>query len=107
MLRAIAQPDWGEAWAADGDGFAFIPANRYFDLSVYESETGRRIAETTISALERGGFRFDGSDLMPPEIGLEGAFLDGMVRYFQEGPDSLEGIMADVEAAWVALESES
>ncbi len=72
----------------------------------FPSAAGRRIAETVRLAIEHQGFRFDGSDLTPPEIGL-GAFLDGMVRYFKEGHQSLEGIMADVEAAWVDLESES
>jgi len=42
---------------------------------------------------------------MPPEIGLD-SFLDGMLQYFKEGPDSLEAIMADIEADWVALESD-
>jgi alpha-glucoside transport system substrate-binding protein len=52
-------------------------------------------------ALEGGTGGFDASDLMPPEVG-SGAFWTGMVEYMQGGPDSLQGILDDIEAAWPA-----
>lgn len=52
-------------------------------------------------ALSSGTARFDASDLMPGEVGA-GSFWTGMVRYMQEGPDSLKGVLDDIEASWPA-----
>jgi len=49
-----------------------------------------------------GGFgRFDASDLMPAEVGA-GSFWTGMVRYMQDGPDSLQAVLDEIEASWPA-----
>ena len=50
-------------------------------------------------ALESGTGRFDASDLMPAEVG-SGSFWTGMMDYMREGPDSLETVLADIEASW-------
>jgi len=42
---------------------------------------------------------FDASDQMPPAVG-SGSFWTGMVQYMQEGPDSLQGVLDDIEASW-------
>jgi len=42
---------------------------------------------------------FDASDQMPPEVG-QGSFWTGMVQYMQGGPDSLEGILQDIDDSW-------
>jgi len=42
---------------------------------------------------------FDASDQMPPEVG-SGSFWTGMVDYMKNGPDSLEGILQDIENSW-------
>jgi alpha-glucoside transport system substrate-binding protein len=44
---------------------------------------------------------FDASDQMPPEVG-SGSFWTGMVEYVQQGPNSLKGVLADVESSWPA-----
>jgi alpha-glucoside transport system substrate-binding protein len=44
---------------------------------------------------------FDASDQMPPEVG-SGSFWTGMVEYMQKGPDSLDGILQDIEDSWPA-----
>ena len=44
---------------------------------------------------------FDASDQMPPEVG-SGSFWTGMVEYLQQGPDSLQGILDEIEASWPA-----
>jgi hypothetical protein len=36
---------------------------------------------------------------MPPEVG-SGSFWTGMVQYMQEGPDSLDGILQDIDDSW-------
>jgi len=52
-------------------------------------------------ALAGGTGRFDASDLMPTAVGA-GSFWVGMVEYMQGGPDSLEGVLADIESTWPA-----
>jgi alpha-glucoside transport system substrate-binding protein len=50
-------------------------------------------------ALETGTGRFDASDLMPAAVG-SGSFWTGMIEYMQGGPDSLAGVLDDIEASW-------
>ena len=38
---------------------------------------------------------------MPGEVGA-GSFWTGMVRYMQEGPGSLSGVLDDIESSWPA-----
>jgi alpha-glucoside transport system substrate-binding protein len=52
-------------------------------------------------ALANGTGGFDASDLMPPAVG-SGSFWTGMVDYMKGGPDSLQGILDDIEASWPA-----
>jgi alpha-glucoside transport system substrate-binding protein len=52
-------------------------------------------------ALAAGTGRFDASDMMPPAVG-SGSFWTGMVEYMQGGPDSLSGILDEIEASWPA-----
>jgi alpha-glucoside transport system substrate-binding protein len=56
-------------------------------------------SEILTTALEEDTGRFDASDLMPAEVG-SGSFWTGMIEYVQSGPDSLEGVLADIEASW-------
>jgi alpha-glucoside transport system substrate-binding protein len=51
--------------------------------------------------LKNGTAGFDASDQMPPAVG-SGSFWTGMVKYMQEGPDSIEGILDDIEKSWPA-----
>ena len=52
-----------------------------------------------IEATQGGTGRFDASDLMPAQVG-SGSFWTGMVTYMQQGPDSLSGVLDDIEASW-------
>jgi alpha-glucoside transport system substrate-binding protein len=56
-------------------------------------------SEVLTKALKEGTGRFDASDLMPTEVG-SGTFWTGMIEYVRNGPDSLEGVLADIEASW-------
>jgi len=51
--------------------------------------------------LKNGTAGFDASDLMPPAVG-QGSEWTGMVKYMQQGPDSIEGILDDIEKSWPA-----
>ena len=66
----------------------------------------RTMAELGHDALVADQLRFDASDMMPAEIGAD-LMWKAMVEWFDQGPDELERIFAEVEAAWVALESTS
>jgi alpha-glucoside transport system substrate-binding protein len=51
--------------------------------------------------LAQGTGGFDAGDQMPPEVG-SGTFWTGMIEYMQQGPDSLQGVLDDIEASWPA-----
>jgi DNA-binding SARP family transcriptional activator/serine/threonine protein kinase/ABC-type glycerol-3-phosphate transport system substrate-binding protein len=97
VMKYIASPAYGQASVEAAVGH--IPANIRFDLDRILNPTERRIAEMTHAALRGDGFRFDASDLMPVEVGA-GTFWAGMIDWFVEGPDALDGIMAGIEADW-------
>ena len=61
-----------------------------FDASQYADETTRAIAQ---SAADADVFRFDGSDLMPADVG-SGTFWTGMVDWVsgQSSEDTLKAI---------------
>ncbi len=73
----------------------FLSAHQDVDLDVYP-EGQRRIAEIL---LEADTVRFDGSDLMPGEVGT-GTFWSGIVDYIS-GED-LDAILEDIDASWPA-----
>jgi alpha-glucoside transport system substrate-binding protein len=50
-------------------------------------------------ALANGTAGFDAGDQMPAQVG-SGSFWTGMVEYMQQGPDSLETVLADIDASW-------
>lgn len=100
VLKAMASPDFGRNLAATG---AWILPHRQFDLDNYPNPVDRRVAASLQTALDDGTFRFDASDLMPPEIGL-GAFGEGLVSILASGPDTIEDVLAAIDAEWIALE---
>ncbi len=52
-------------------------------------------------SLTSGTGRFDASDLMPAEVG-SGSFWNGMVQYTEEGPDSAQDVLDEIESSWPA-----
>ena len=79
-------------------GVGFISANQRFDTTRY-GPFEQRQAELIYAALADDTFRFDGSDLMPPEIGTESVLgRDDPLR--GGGPESLDSILAELDAAW-------
>jgi len=56
-------------------------------------------SEVLTASLKDGTGRFDASDLMPAAVG-QGSFWTGMVKYLQDGPDSLDGVLDDIQASW-------
>ena len=67
----------------------------------YVNEILADSSEVLTAALQEGTGRFDASDLMPAAVG-SGAFWTGMVNYMQQGPDSLQSVLEEIDAAWPA-----
>ena len=73
-------------------------ANRRFDVDNF-APFWRVQAELVYAAMGSDTFRFDASDLMPPEIG-EDLFWKAMMTYAAEGPGSLDRLLTELDAAW-------
>lgn len=65
----------------------------------YANEILAGASEVLTEALKEDTGRFDASDLMPAAVG-SGSFWTGMVEYVRGGPDSLDGVLADIEASY-------
>jgi alpha-glucoside transport system substrate-binding protein len=78
-----------------------ISPNANVQSSCYANEILGQASETVTQALQSGDARFDASDAMPSAVG-SGSFWTGMVKYLQGGPDTLEGVLADIDKSWPA-----
>jgi phosphonate transport system substrate-binding protein len=65
------------------------------DLNWYSDDVERGIAELVANATS---VRFDGSDLMPGEVGA-GSFWTGMTDYFSGVADA-DTVLAEIDASW-------
>ena len=65
----------------------------------YHNDILAGASEILADALTTGTGRFDASDLMPATVG-SGSFWTGMLEYMRSGPDSLEGVLDDIENSW-------
>jgi alpha-glucoside transport system substrate-binding protein len=65
----------------------------------YTDELLAGASEVLTEALSSGTGRFDASDLMPAEVG-SGSFWTGMIDYVRGGPDSIDGVLDDIEESW-------
>jgi ABC-type glycerol-3-phosphate transport system substrate-binding protein len=95
MVRFLLSRDFGAGIVRTGE---FLSPDRHFDPENY-LPFQRRQAEALQTALASDSFRFDASDLMPRPIGDE-VFFRAMMTYLDEGPDSLDRILAELDAAW-------
>ncbi len=96
FVRYLLSPRYGHTLSLGET--PFISPSQAFDLANYDPFE-RHQAEVINAALAADAFRFDASDLMPPEIGAE-LFWDAMMRYAAEGPESLDQILTELDAAW-------
>jgi alpha-glucoside transport system substrate-binding protein len=95
-IRAVMQYfSTGEGirgWLAAGGALGM---QKDVDLSWYGSDLERDIATLVNDATS---VRFDGSDLMPGEVGA-GSFWKGMTDYFS-GAQPLDTVLAEIDASW-------
>jgi alpha-glucoside transport system substrate-binding protein len=80
-------------------GSSRISANINVGPDCYANQILADSAVVLTDAIANDTGRFDASDLMPGEVGA-GSFWTGMVEYMQEGPDSLQGILEEIESSW-------
>jgi hypothetical protein len=112
FVRSVMSPEWGTLWAAHPSG-VFLPFNAGFEVEQCRAtelpeavnEVRVRLCREARDGVADGLWRFDASDLMPrhigaiTEFGTPGAFLQGMLDYVEHGPDNVDQVLADIEAA--------
>jgi DNA-binding SARP family transcriptional activator/ABC-type glycerol-3-phosphate transport system substrate-binding protein len=96
VVSFLLSPEFGTEMA--GFNLGFLSPNQRVDLDRYP-DGWRQLTELLDASLAVDTFRWDGSDLMPSSIG-EGRFWGAMMKYVRKGPESLDGILAELEAAW-------
>lgn len=92
VMRFITSPEFGGPWAEAG---GWLSPHTTFDAERYPDETTRGIAQM---AVEADVFRYDGSDVMPREVG-SGSFWTGMVN-FQNGSQTAQETAEQIESTW-------
>jgi alpha-glucoside transport system substrate-binding protein len=91
FMYYLTTSEAGEAWMKIGGSlFAYKDQN----LKLYPSAINKELAKILINAKV---FKFDGSDLMPSEVGA-GSFWKEMVNYVT-GKD-LDKVLDDIEKSW-------
>lgn len=95
MIEFLQAPISHELWMAQG---GFLTPHTGVNPATYASDTLRAQGEILQNATT---FRFDGSDLMPGEIGA-GAFWTGMVDYTTGTP--AEEVAKGIQTRWDAIQ---
>jgi alpha-glucoside transport system substrate-binding protein len=99
VMRAITSPDWGSGWARTGTPLDFVPPHRDFDVGQFQDPIMSSIAAQLADAVEADMFRFDGSDLMPYEIGF-GPLLTELTEFVSDPNKTARETLAAVEQSW-------
>lgn len=94
LMEFLKTPIAHEIWMAQS---GFLTPFKSANTDVFASDTQRSLNDILTNATT---FRFDGSDLMPGEIGA-GAFWTGMVDY-TTGADAAT-VAADIQARWDSI----
>lgn len=94
LMEFLKTPIAHEIWMAQS---GFLTPFKSANTDVFASDTQRSLNDILTNATT---FRFDGSDLMPGEIGA-GAFWTGMVDY-TTGADAAT-VAADIQARWESI----
>jgi len=92
VMEFFTTPESASGWLETGGALA---AHQTATPEMYGVDLERGIAELVAQATS---FRFDGSDLMPGEVG-GGSFWKGMTDYVSGAAD-LETVLAEIDASW-------
>ena len=94
VMEFMTVPESAKGWLENGGALA---THLTATPDMYGSDVERGIAELVAEATS---FRFDGSDLMPGEVGA-GSFWAGMTDYVSGSAD-LDTILPEIDATWPA-----
>ena len=78
---------------------ARLSAHTGFDTSLYSKDINRILGTIIADALAADAFRFDASDLMPPEVGA-GSFWKEMMNLAVEGPGYIDTALENIDTSW-------
>lgn len=91
VMKFLTSDKFGAEWAQAG---GWLSPHKTFDASNYPDETTRSIAKIATSA---DVFRYDGSDLMPAQVGAA-SFWQGMVAWISG--DDTQSVLDQIESTW-------
>jgi alpha-glucoside transport system substrate-binding protein len=94
LMEYFTVPESASGWLTDGGA---LIAHATATPDMYGQELEKTLAEMVVNATS---FRFDGSDLMPGEVGA-GSFWTGMVDYVS-GAKDLDTVLSEIDASWPA-----
>ncbi len=94
LMAYMAAPDFADNRILAGTG-GFLSAHKLQDINLYRAAIDRNMATILVGA---DPFRFDGSALMPPEIGADVFLRTSMV--FAGGTIDAYEFLDEVEASW-------
>jgi alpha-glucoside transport system substrate-binding protein len=92
LMEYFTTPESASGWLMNGGALA---AHQTATPEMYGVDLERGIAELVSQATS---FRFDGSDLMPGEVGA-GSFWTGMTDYVSGAAD-LDTVLKEIDASW-------
>jgi alpha-glucoside transport system substrate-binding protein len=92
LMEYFTTPQSASGWLQNGGALA---AHQTATPDMYGQAMERGIAELVAQATS---FRFDASDLMPPEVG-SGAEWTGLTDYVSGAAD-LDTVLKEIDAAW-------
>lgn len=92
VMEFLTSDQFGGPWA---EGGGWLSPHSTFDTSLYVDDLTRQIADMAYNA---DVFRYDGSDVMPKEVGSD-SFWKGMVE-FQDGAKTAEQVTQEMWASW-------
>ncbi|MBE7551066.1 MAG: carbohydrate ABC transporter substrate-binding protein [Anaerolineales bacterium] len=92
LMEYFTTPQSAGGWLQNGGALA---AHQTATPEMYGVELERGIAELV---LEATSFRFDGSDMMPGEVGA-GSFWTGITDYVS-GQSDLDTVTSEIDASW-------
>jgi alpha-glucoside transport system substrate-binding protein len=93
-IKYLASPEYANTRILARAG-GFLSANKYHDVSTYETDIERTFADTLVQA---DPFRFDASDLMPGAVGA-GSFWKLGTDYVS-GAIDIDKMLDGIEASW-------
>ena len=99
LVRFMASPRFGGNAIADSETGWILPNTR-FNSARYGDDMTRSFGQTVQAALAVDQFRFDGSDLMPPEVGAN-SFWAG-IRDLMSGARNVQQVLTDIDSSWPA-----